>query len=234
MVKISWAIRLCSRTHIVCIDRSPNCSLALKSPARKHGMGLSFKSRSQSIGVSLLNGSKCFPEESTKRPTFIRPRLSVKSLKLLASSFVLPYTFEASIYEVIWLICSLGIILLKNPDVTPLPQTALDRVNSMHLVLLILGSSSGTFIGKHGGWLSQVSLHSNPSLNWALLKLVTVKSISWSRNWPHCISICEKCAWGDVVSVDITSTESFRALGLRCPLYVCDLFQPTGVLNPFS
>lgn len=59
-------------------------------------------------------------------------------------------TWEASRKEVSWFICSLGSTVLKNTEVMPDPQTADDRVNSMHLWFLMRGSSGGISIGKHG------------------------------------------------------------------------------------
>lgn len=59
-------------------------------------------------------------------------------------------TWEASRKEVSWFICSLGSTVLKNTEVMPDPQTADDRVNSMHRWFLMRGSSGGISMGKHG------------------------------------------------------------------------------------
>lgn len=91
---------------------------------------------------------------------------------------------------VIWFSCSRYRGRPSKIDVDPEPQVALDRANPMHRCF-ILGSPGGTRIGKHGGSFTHVSLHPSPSLKRLVEASTGVKSRSWSRNCPHCITMPE-------------------------------------------
>ena len=47
--------------------------------------------------------------------------------------------------------------------------------------------------------------------NWATLGAATAKSMSWSTNWPHCISMCE-CSRSGVTWSKSFIYENFKAL----------------------
>jgi len=108
---------------------------------------------------------------------------------------------------------------------------ALDRTNPMHLWRRTRGSSALTGIGKHGPLASHVSLQLRPSLNRAWATAVGTKSMSWSMNWPHCISMWLYVSSGVTRDVDRTPTETARALGIRTPLYSRPASQPTSFID---
>ncbi len=85
------AIRLCSRTQIVCIAVRPTWTLTLTSPARKQWYSFSSLDGSllQSMGrLFSLKGSRPLPVEPG-RPTLSRP-WPVKFLRILDSPSVEP------------------------------------------------------------------------------------------------------------------------------------------------
>jgi len=82
------------------------------------------------------------------------------------------------------LICSL--LTPESPtsrEGEPVPHTPLERVKGKQS-LDILGSSSGTAIGKQGATFSHVESHIAPELNEMSLGVMGARSRSWSKNCP--------------------------------------------------
>jgi len=111
-----------------------------------------------------------------------------------------------------------------------LPHMALERTNPMHLRRRTRGSSALTGMGKHGPLASQVSLQLRPSLNLAWATAVGTKSMSWSINCPHCISMWLYVSSGVTRDVDRTLIDTSRALGSLTPLYSRPVSQPVCIV----
>lgn len=89
-------------------------------------------------------------------------------------------------WEVMALICSL--LTAEFPtsrELEPVPHTPPERVKGKQS-LDILGSSSGTEIGKHGATFVHVESHIAPELKDMSLGVMGARSRSWSRNCPIC------------------------------------------------
>jgi len=117
-------------------------------------------------------------------------------------------------------------------DWSYLPHMALERTNPMHLRRRTRGSLELTGIGKHGPLASHVSLQCRPSLKRACATAVGTKSMSWSMNWPHCISMWLYESSGVTRDVVRTRTDTVRALGRRTPLYSRRTSQPAAFTRP--
>ena len=54
-----------------------------------------------------------------------------------------------------------------------------------------------------------------PSLKVCLETASMAKSRSWSRNCPHCMAMWLRVSSGDILELEMSSVETFRALGKR-------------------
>lgn len=105
-----------------------------------------------------------------------------------------------------------------SSDVMPLPHTGLERTKNMHRApLRARGSSGGRATEKQGGSLLQAELQCCPSEKRAWLRATTVESRSWSRNWPHCMSMCVNCSSGVMASEPMRAVDTRRGMGSGCP-----------------